>query len=58
MIEFSTPGAVYERKLSARMSYTDINNQKSLTVSTEKLGKTGALKVRGADMMQEMEKYT
>merc|ERR1711962_1079513 len=45
VIEFSTPGAVYERKLSAKMSYTDINNQKTLTVSTEKLGKTGAFKV-------------
>ena len=41
VIEFSTPGAVYERKLSGRMSYTDINNQKSLTISTEKFGKTG-----------------
>jgi hypothetical protein len=45
VVEFSTPGAVYERKLSGRMLYTDINNQKALTLSTERFGKTGAVKV-------------
>ena len=43
VIEFSTPGALYERKLKGAMLYTDIKDKKVLTLSTERFGKTGSI---------------
>lgn len=38
-IEFSTPGAAYERKLNGQMVYSDVDSTKSLQLSTERYGK-------------------
>jgi hypothetical protein len=37
-IEFSTPGAFYERKVNGKMLYTDVDNNKVFAVSSEALG--------------------
>ena len=42
-IEFSTPGAYYDRKVGGVMKYSDIWGVQNLIFSTEKSGKTGSM---------------
>ena len=42
-IEFSTPGAYYDRTVGGTLRYSDVWNVKTLTLSTEKNGKSGQL---------------
>ena len=43
MIEFSTPGAKYERKINGEMLYSRIGNTRSLTLKTEKFNKKASI---------------
>ena len=43
MIEFSTPGAKYERKINGDILYSRIGNTKSLTLKTEKFNKKASI---------------
>lgn len=44
-IEFSTPGAYYDRTVGGTMRYSDVWNVKTLTFSTEKNGKSAQLQM-------------
>lgn len=43
VIEFSAPGATYERKMNGKISYSDVNSKKVLTLTTEPFGKVSSV---------------
>jgi len=43
VIEMSTPGAVYERRLMGRMRASEVDNVKTVVLSSDNLGKTGSV---------------
>ena len=43
VIEFSTPGAIYERKIGGEFLFTDVDNEKTLTLSAKKSNKAASI---------------